>query len=373
MERRRRRKTRKSRRSRKNRKKKSRGRHKNKSATLSGLASSDPSTGTKDKVFGRDITSHKLEKTLCPPGLREKDREEFTDLLLDVTNLPGMYQMRERDHSEEAVGEVVDEIKGLSEALLTSSKAKKIASKFNAQWKSEHHTTLLNVSRESQLHKMIRKIGSCRIPVFTRQSQAIRTFLRRCYYHEDDIEDYLRNGLWIRIITDTFLWNRELLERVRTIRHEHNRWDGMASAMIEHHGRKLADIRFYAVDYKLFLLKTYVYFRELVKDDYKTPALQEVLWDYVSNGLWSNSPAEPNDDAQASKERGTNNSGCAHCRSKALHEALGVALGQKHCPLKGLERKKARGMVQDLLAHFEQHPNCNKAQHVANKVSEAGD
>ena len=98
-----------------------------------------------------------------------------------------------------------------------------------------------------------------------------------------------------------------------------------------------------------------------------------MLWDYVSNGLWSNGLADPNEDAQVVKECGTSNSGCANCQSKALHEALGVALGQKHCPLKGVKHKKAQGMVQSLLTHFEQHPSCDKAQHVADKVSEARD
>ena len=134
--------------------------------------------------------------------------------------------------------------------------------------------------------------------------------------------------------------------------------------MIKHHSRKLADIRNYAVDYRLYLLEVYVYFREGRKEKFQNPSIQEALW---------RSPPPQIMEAVEERHDGTNstgrNTGCAHCKSKALHESMGVGLGQSNCPLKDVPRNQARQMVGDLLGHFKKNPTCDKAAYVKKAVS----
>ena len=62
------------------------------------------------------------------------------------------------------------------------------------------------------------------------------------------------------------------------------------------------------------------------------------------------------------------NTGCAHCKSKALHEVMEVGLGQANCPLKEVARNQARQMAGELLGHFKKHPTCDKADHLKKKL-----
>ncbi len=369
--RRRRKKGRKAKKSRKERKKK-KGKKKDKEdrksrkagPVLHGRASSDPSTGSDDKVHGRHLTDPKLDRKLCPPGMPSKEREEFTDLLLDVTHLPGMYNGG-TDVGE--LNEVIGELKGVGDAIISATKHRKTKTQLNTQWANERRTMLLKISNEDQLLEAIDRIITGEKPAFKKQTYAIHTFMRRCLYRESDISKYLRNGLWPRIIEDTFKWNLEFLEQVRRISTKHKTWSGLAYEMVRHHGRKLADIRNFAVDYRLYLLEVYVYFREHRKTKFQSPSIQEALWRPL--------PSRIADTYEDNAETGPtpSRSGCAHCKSKALHEVMGVGLGQANCPLKEVSRNQARQMVGELLGYFKKNPNCDKSEHLKKKIMEVKD
>ena len=331
---------------------------------LHGRASSDPSTGCDDKVHGRHLTDPKLDRKLCPPGMPSKEREEFTDLLLDVTHLPGMYN-GSTDIGE--LNEVIGELKGVGDAIISATKHRKTKTQLNTQWANERRTMLLKISNEDQLLDAIDRIITGEKPAFKKQTYAIHTFMRRCMYRESDISKYLRNGLWPRIIEDTFKWNLEFLEQVRRISTKHKTWTGLAYEMVRHHGRKLADIRNFAVDYRLYLLEVYVYFRENRKAKFQSPSIQEALWRPL--------PSRIADTYEDSVETGPtpSRSGCAHCKSKALHELMGVGLGQANCPLKEVSRNQARQMVGELLGYFKKNPNCDKSEHLKKKITEVKD
>ena len=290
-----------------------------------------------------------------------KDREEFADLLLDIPHLPGMYY---NGNEAGELTEVIGELKGVGDAIVSATKNRKIKTQLNTQWSNERRTALLKVTNEDQLLDMIDRISTGEKPAFKKQTYAIHGFMRRCRYNEAEIQEYLRDGLWPRIIEDTFKWNMEFLEQVRRITTKHKMWGGLAQAMIKHHGRKLADIRNYAVDYRLYLLEVYVYFREGRKDKFQSPAIQEALW---------RSPPPQITEIHEERQDGNNptgrNTGCAHCKSKALHESMGVGLGQSNCPLKEVPRNQARQMVSDLLGHFKKNPTCDKVAYVKKSVS----
>ena len=369
--RRRRKKGRKAKKSRKERKKK-KGKKKEKEdrrsrksgPVLHGRASSDPSTGSDDKVHGRHLTDPKLDRKLCPPGMPSKEREEFTDLLLDVTHLPGMYN---GGNEVGELNEVIGELKGVGDAIISATKHRKTKTQLNTQWANERRTMLLKISNEDQLLETIDRIITGEKPAFKKQTYAIHTFMRRCMYRESDIAKYLRHGLWPRIIEDTFKWNLEFLEQVRRITTKHKTWNGLAYEMVRHHGRKLADIRNFAVDYRLYLLEVYVYFRENRKAKFQSPSIQEALWRPL--------PSRVADTYDDNAETGVtpSRSGCAHCKSKALHELMGVGLGQANCPLKEVSRNQARQMVGEVLGYLKKNPNCDKTDYLKKKMMEVKD
>ena len=133
--------------------------------------------------------------------------------------------------------------------------------------------------------------------------------------------------------------------------------------MIKYHGRKLADIRNYAVDYRIYLLEVYVYLREGRKEKFQKQSIQESLW--RSSLVVRSEMSEEHTEGSSTTGR---NTGCAHCKSKVLHEVMEVGLGQANCPLKEAPRNQARQMVSELLSHFKKHPSCDKAEYVKKKI-----
>ena len=255
----------------------------------------------------------------------------------------------------------------MGDAIISASKSRKTKTQLNSQWNNERHTALLKVSNEENLLDMIDRISSGEKPAFKKQTYAIHTFMRRCMYRESDIAKYLRHGLWPRIIEDTFKWNLEFREQVRRITTKHKTWNGLAYEMVRHHGRKLADIRNFAVDYRLYLLEVYVYFRENRKAKFQSPSIQEALWRPL--------PSRVADTYDDNAETGVtpSRSGCAHCKSKALHEVMGVGLGQANCPLKEVPRNQARQMVGQVLGYLKKNPNCDKTDYLKKKMMEVKD
>lgn len=330
--------------------------------TLYGRAQSDPSVGTEDKVYGKHLTDTKLDRKLCPDGMPTKDRKEFADLLMDAANLPGRYQHKQGEAGElkEVLGE---ELKGVGDAIVSATSNRRTRTELNTQWKNENRTYLMKVSTEENLVTMMGRIHSGQKSVFKKQTHSVYYYMRECSYSSDEIEEYLQYGLWIRIIDDTYTWNLQLLQQIRHIASKHGTWTGLASAMIEHHGRKMADLRSFAVDYRSYLLELYIYLREGQKNNFQHPSLMEALWRVPAQIVEDHS----NIGEEESKGR---TSGCSHCRSKNLHDQMGVPWGKDNCPLKTLSAQKARKAVKGLLEHFKDNPNCDKNAYVKSHIKD---
>ena len=279
--------------------------------------------------------------------------------------MPGRYQHKHGEFGElkEILGE---ELKGVGDAIVSATSGRRTRSELNTQWKNENRRYLTKVTTEEQLTTMVGRIHSGQKASFKKQSHSIYYFMRECSYSSTEIEDYLQHGLWIRIIDDTYLWNLQLLQQIRHISSKHNTWTGLASAMIDHHGRKMADLRAYAVDYRSYLLDVYMYLRESHKNDFQHPSLMEALWrmppqiveDLTNNG---------------GEEAKIRTSGCSHCRSKALHEVMDVGWGKDNCPLKAINGQKARKLSKVILDHFKENPNVDKKTYVKNQIKLAND
>ena len=337
--------------------KKSKKRTNHTRSQLYGRASADPSTGTDDQVYGKHLTDPKLEKKLCPPGMTRQDREDLSDLLMDVTHLPGRYNT-DFDTSEELTDVLGEELRGLGDAIISATRNCKNKSTSNVHWESERRTVLLKVNTEEHLVEMIERVHGAEKPAFKKQSVAIQRFMRCCRYSGTEVDEYLRGGLWLRIIEDTFKWYLELLEHIRRIATKHGTWTGLAKEMVSHHSRKLADIRLYAVEYRVYLLEVYIYLREHRKEKFQNASIQEALWRTNKKAITTN------DDHQIGR-----NSGCAHCKSKAFHEAMDVNLGRSNCPLKEVPQAKAKQIASECLSHFRKNPDIDKGAYVKDKVA----
>ena len=131
--------------------------------------------------------------------------------------------------------------------------------------------------------------------------------------------------------------------------------------MVEYHGRKMADLQSFAVDYRSYLLEVYMYLREGQKNDFQHPSMMEALW-RMPGQIMEDSSQFVGEDTKG------RTSGCSHCRSKSLHDQMGVAWGKGNCPLKSLSAQKARKLTKGILEHFKENPNCDKSVYVKNQV-----
>jgi hypothetical protein len=298
--------------------------------------------------------------------MSRKDREEFAEVFTDVTHLPGMYIVNSSDES----GDVQGVMDGAAAMLAQLSRKRKGRTPLDSQWNLARKTALGQVKSEEKFFEMIKKVRASEKAAFRRQAHSIHGFMRRLHYSQQDIEHYNQYGLWVHVITQSYRWYLDLLEHIRSIAYFHRRWDGLAIKLVEHHGTKLAELRVFAVDYKTFLLDVYVYLREAQAQKFQHVAIQDELWK-------TNAPVAPLPTQERTANGGgratptptttARNSGCAHCKTKALHEQLHVGLGQANCPLSQVPRAQARNIAKDLLDRVQGTPSLN----LGNLVSEA--
>ena len=152
--------------------------------------------------------------------------------------------------------------------------------------------------------------------------------MQRRHYHDDDIDEYLSRGLWMRVAFDTLTYFKGLISAVKQQATSHDFEEGMAEETLKYYSRKLVQIRMHSTSYQSHLLLTYAFLRDSAHNKFVNtlifrPLLQTLLTQSsdspVRNGNGGRAPSNPAPDA-AKK--------CSHCGSKPLLEKLVVVLGR---------------------------------------------
>ena len=321
------------------------------------LFAKDPSTGDDQSVFGLKISDQDVGKTLCPAGMSCKDRDKFAACIADVAAMPGTYHKLEDAEDNNEKLETVFE-----GALAMMQQAAGKSSITDAQWKHKKKSTLSGIKSHAELISVAEEIGEAEDQIFQQMDSRVRAFMQRRHYHDEDIDEYLSCGLWMRVAHDTLTYFKGLIGAVKQQAISHDFEGGMAEETLKHYARKLVQIRMLSTSYQSHLLLTYAFLRDSSHNKFVNPIifrplLQTLLTQSydspVGNG-GGRAPSNPTPDA-AQK--------CSHCGSKPLHEKLGVALGRNKCPFNSeLSRSQAKQAAKEALQRMQADPQADKKE-----------
>jgi hypothetical protein len=188
--------------------------------------------------------------------------------------------------------------------------------------------------------------------------------MQRRHYHDDDIDEYLSRGLWMRVAFDTLTYFKGLISAVKQQATSHDFEGGMAEDTLKYYSRKLVQIRMHSTSYQSHLLLTYAFLRDSAHNKFVNTLIFRLLLQTLlaqssdgpvgsgSNGGRTTSNPSP-DAAQK----------CSHCGSKPLHEKMGVALGRSKCPFNGeLSRAQAKKAAKEALQQMQADPQADKKE-----------
>ena len=194
------------------------------------------------------------------------------------------------------------------------------------------------VKSETDLFTLLEAVEESSVPAFDQQDGKIRAFMHRRHYDEDEVTDYLEHGLLPTLTRLTYEYFRALLNCIRSLYHKYNKsWEGgPAKAMLDHHSKGLASVRVYSEDYRMFVLKAYVYLREAKDKKFIHASMSEALWSRVST------LEAPHATLGAAPPAGEPK--YSHCRSKEVHAYLGLLPAKNHCPFASLKFNSAEGI-----------------------------
>jgi hypothetical protein len=131
--------------------------------------------------------------------------------------------------------------------------------------------------------------------------------------------------------------------------------------MLSHHATKMLQIRIYSPDYITFLLRIYAYLRDACASKFDDISMyRPMLQDLMDK---ANAGGAGKDKDNGTRNRDPSNTACSHCKSRALHEKLGIPLGYNVCPFKSIKvRPQARAAAAHLLAALEANPQVNRTE-----------
>jgi hypothetical protein len=301
--------------------------------------------GNKDRIFSQHVTESALDEILCPTDMSRHDRQDFSELMMDVTQLPGMY-FSGTDETSEAQG-AIEGAAAMMAQVGAQAAGRRGRSGVDPQWMLGRKASLCRVKTPEQLYQMIKDVRSSRTPALEKQEYKIRAFMRKRHYSGREVTNYLQHGLWTRIIQQTFDWYVELMDYIRQINFDHGAWSGgLAEAMVTHHGKRLKNVREHAPDYRTFILRVYSYLRDSARGHFYHESMVEGLWKHPAP---SPSLGDKSTPRTKPEEPAAPQTGCGYCRNKVLHQKLSLAFGRDHCPLKELTRTKAKSTAPEII------------------------
>ena len=291
--------------------------------------------------------------------MSRKDQEKFAACITDVAAMPGTYH--KLDDVEDG-----DKLETVFEGALAMMQqaAGKAAMITDAQWKNKKKSSLSSVKSHADLINLAEEIDEAEDPIFKQMDSRVRAFMQRRHYSDDDIDEYLSRGLWMRVAFDTLTYFKGLIGAVKQQATSHDFENGMAEETLKYYSRKLVQIRMHSTSYQQHLLQTYAFLRDSAHNKFVNtlifrPLLQNLLTQSSdspvgSNGNGGRTTTNPAPDA-AQK--------CSHCGSKPLHEKMGVALGRSKCPFNGeLSRAQAKKAAKEVLQQMLADPQADKKE-----------
>ena len=316
----------------------------------------DESVGDPARAFGMDIEGRKIDAAMAPPDLSSKDFDALYDTALDVAALPGTLKSATYKPPE---GLTVD---GLGSLVNTWTSGRTKYTTFKTAWDSEHNHGLGRVTDKATLLKAAQKLHDDRKDNLKPTTQRVNILLLERHYSSAAVKRYQRYGGIPMLARLSYAAYSGLLATLRQRAIDFPDWEtGPAKEMLEHHSSKLAQIRATAVNRKSLILNTYVYLRDAEASDYTSTTMYRSMWESmteVRNQCFALGVAleearesgakkgKPDGDGGGSKQ-------CAHCRSRKLHELLGVGVGRSTCPFSDLKSAQARKAAGVAMAAFE--------------------
>ena len=319
----------------------------------------DPSVGT-EKIYDTDPADEKtMDDLLLPPDLTEREsKQEFFELAMDVTSLPGGYRTTDDDDF------------GNADVLMKAFGRSRYGQYRN--WRRPTHNALAKITSREELFSTVRDVETTVKHHRQAQGERIRKFMYGCHHEADYIDLYLQVGMLPKLVEQTYTFYLGLLNFLRSTVYEatQDQWrDSYAHRVIKHHALELGQIRSTASDYRSHLLRTYVYLRNAHKEKYQDSSFTRSLFfsTMVKEGK--------------AKEEGTGASDanrCRHCRRVGTHAGTEKA----DCPLKfmtptaaqkavaSLNKSQAKKVMKSVAEAVKNDPNCDVAATVATARSE---
>ena len=241
----------------------------------------DPSIGKTREVFGHQLgTEQQLRTRLSPGGLLPADQKDLSACMIDPTAAPGMFNKLDSDATTN-VEEFTAAIKELSDGR---SDQRNSAIQVDTQWRSISRNALRRaLVSEEALQELYDTVERLQREVLGNMNTVMETVFEK-YYWEDDIKQYWAQGnLFFRIASDTQANFIALLTEHLRIARLYG-WD-YARKALEHHSKKLTEIRGTALSRLNALVSIYVYLRDSRVNHFNSPALQEKRNIYLFNEI----------------------------------------------------------------------------------------
>lgn len=294
-----------------------------------------------------------MDAALCPPHMTADERENFLETVVDVTALPGMF--RSNKNSETTMDT------DTATSIVATALGKRV-SMTDVMWRSPAKNALSKVKTQAHLYEVITGIERSGRIAFQQMEGRMRAIMYRCNFDRTSISLYLQAGLLPRMIRASHDRYIALLYKARQKVIEHGSWDdSLGYEMVLHHARETQNIRQYSVDWRNFVIQTYVYLRDAEKKSY----VDETMY----KSLFKRQPFNPSA-ATPSNNKARDGSGtCSHCRCP-----VGVAHqgGKTTCAFAGLSYAKAREAGQKFMSALEASPNMDKPKKVKELIEAAG-
>lgn len=319
----------------------------------------DPSVGNKEQIYNVPHDNvDEMDILLCPPHMVASERENFLDTVLDITALPGMF--RSGDGSNETTLDT-----DTATSIVATALGKR-ASVTDVMWRSPSKNAMSKVKSKELLYDVITGVEKAGRIAFQQQEGRMRAIMYRCNYDRTSIQLYLQAGLLPRIMRATYDRYIALLYKARQkVIENDGTWEsGLGNEMILYHSRETMNLRQYSVDWRGFVLQTYVYLRDSEKKSYVDETMYE--------GLFKR-PSVPSSTSQSTKSRDRSAdvdspSVCSHCKC-AIGEAHNG--GKANCAFTSLDARKAREAGKQFLVAFRDNPRLDKAKKIRELLDEA--
>jgi hypothetical protein len=323
------------------------------------------------------VNGPKIDSSAGPEDMRPRDTIELYNMAVDVTSLPGMFNVGNSGGNDQ-----YDEAQRTTEmaATLLSTAIGKKAQIHDSLWKTLKRHAFRQVKSSDDLFKFVNAVSKAESPSYEQQENVISHFMLAPHYDPPDVDYYVQNGFLPRLIYASFRYYSLLLSHICQLAFDHpTKWSkGPAKAMLDYHSDRLLQVRQHALTRKALILHTYVYLRDSDSKGFYHESMTESLWDRFAtlsaqknegrgggNGGGGGGDEKgkgkgkgKGDDKGKGGDKANNKQfWCSHCHSSKCHILAGVSPSKTDCPLLDVtDLSKARTIAKEAVELFEEHP-----------------